>query len=90
MFCGENLGDLFTEPPHASDVSTYRIADMFTSVTDSDVKESILTSFKCVDAQLHIVISTIAFRMGVDCQNVQKVVHYGPSSDVESYIQEFF
>ena len=26
--------------------------------------------------------------MGVDCPNVQEVVHYGPSSDVESYIQE--
>ena len=82
------LGRSFTEPPGAPDISKYRIVDMFTSITDGDVKESILTSFKISDSHLRIVISTIAFGMGVDCPNVRQVVHFGPSSDIESYIQE--
>lgn len=33
-------------------------------------------------------MATIAFGMGLDCPNVRKVIHWGPSSDVESYLQE--
>ena len=26
--------------------------------------------------------------MGIDCPDVRKVIHYGPLSDIESYVQE--
>ena len=57
---------------------------MFTSITDTDVKELILTSVRNVDSQLRIIISTIAFGMGVHCPSV----HFGSPSDTESYFQE--
>ena len=31
---------------------------------------------------------TIAFGMGLDSTNVRNVMHWGPSSDIESYLQE--
>ena len=34
------------------------------------------------------MIATIAFGMGIDCPDVHRIIHWGPPSDVESYIQE--
>ena len=35
-----------------------------------------------------VVISTVAFGMGVDCADVRQIVHVGMPDDTESYIQE--
>ena len=35
-----------------------------------------------------MLIATIAFGMGVDGKWVHRVIHYGPTKNVESYIQE--
>ena len=37
---------------------------------------------------IRIVISTIAFGMGVDCADVRQIVYVGMPDDTESYIQE--
>ena len=34
------------------------------------------------------MIGTIAFGLGLDSPNVRSVIHWGPSSDMESYVQE--
>ncbi len=60
---------------------------MFTSVTDSDIKEEILQLFT-TDSKLRIVVATIAFGMGVDCRDVREVIHVGAPDDAEGYIQE--
>ena len=59
---------------------------MYTSCTEP--KESILQSFCCEHGTLRVIIATIAFGMGLDCPNIREVIHWGPSSDLESYIQE--
>ena len=61
--------------------------DIFTSVTDQSQKDGILDAFTR-DSQLRIVIATIAFGMGIDCPDVQQIVHIGLPDDIESYIQE--
>ncbi len=53
--------------------------------------ESQGTDFKAFctpDSCLRVVIATIAFGMGLDCPNVRRVLHWGPSSDIELYLQE--
>lgn len=41
------------------------------------------------DAPLRIiVISTLAFGMGIDCPDVRSVVHLGPPDDTDVYIQQ--
>ena len=38
--------------------------------------------------KLRLIVSTIAFGMGVDCPNVRLVLHIGPSNSIEAYVQE--
>lgn len=82
------LGAEFTEPIAAPNLPRFRLVDMYTSVTQKEVQESILKSFSSSNAPLRLVICTIAFGMGIDCMDVKQVIHWGPSSDIESYIQE--
>lgn len=87
LFFKEQLGVNFTEPPGAPDLPKFRLVDMFTTCTESAVKEEIIQTFT-KDSNLQIVIATIAFSMGVDCPDVCQVVHLGTPSDLESYVQE--
>ena len=83
------LRDNFTEPPGVGvDIVECRLVDMFTSGTHSDVKEVILKSFQSRTAPLRIVIATIALGLGIDCPDVRQIIHLGPPSDIEDYIQQ--
>ena len=72
----------------APNVVKYRLIDMFTACTHPDVKDSILASFTTAQSTLRIVVATIAFRMGLDCPNIRRIIHLGPPNDIESYLQE--
>ena len=67
-------------------LSKFRLVqvDMYTSVTQKEVQESIVKSFSCATASLriHVVVCTIAFGMGVDCAGVNQAIHWRPSADV--------
>lgn len=45
LFFKQQLGREFTEPPGAPDLPKYRFVDMFTSCTESAVKEAIVGAF---------------------------------------------
>ena len=87
FFKGE-LGDHFLVPPDAPDQSKYRHVDMYTSITDDEVKSQIVTSFSDPGAPLRVVCATSAYGMGVDCPDIREVIHFGVPSDTETYIQE--
>ena len=82
------LGREFTEPVGAPDIVRFRLVDMFSACIHPKVKDSILNSFCVPTSSLRVVIATIAFGMGLDCPNVCTVFHWGPSDDVELYLQE--
>ncbi len=87
LYFRSSLGVNFTEPPNSHDITSFRLVEIFTSVTDDYIKEQIIDLFT-KQSQLRIVIATIAFGMGIDCHDVRQVVHVGVPDDVESYIQE--
>ncbi len=88
IYFRDELGEAFTEPSKSPDLSKFRLVDMFTAVTDSEVKEHIIKSFCNPEAPLRIVCATVAFGMGIDCPDVREVIHLGVPCDTESYIQE--
>ena len=83
-----SLGKHFTDPIGAPNLSCFRLVDMYTSVTVPSVKEEIEKSMKDKDSTLRILVCTTAFGMGIDCQGVRSVIHWGPPKDIENYIQE--
>ena len=87
-FFKRQLGKQFTEPASAPDLPQYRLIDMYTKCTDGIVKEAIVGAFALPNSKLRIVVATIAFGMGIDCPNISQVIHWGPSSSIEDYVQE--
>lgn len=61
---------------------------MFHAGTDNEVKDHIIRSIGCEDGKIRVVFATTAFGMGIDCKGLHLVVHYGPPSDVDDYVQE--
>ena len=87
-FFKRKLGKNFTVPACAPDLPGFRLVDMYTKCTETSVKESIVTDFSEPDSNLRVVVATIAFGMGLDCPNVSQIIHWGPSSAIEDYVQE--
>ena len=65
-----------------------RIVDMYHAGTPTAVKDHISENMANDSGHIRVLISTIAFGMGVNCKKVRRIVHFGPSKIVESYIQE--
>ena len=80
LFFKTELRESLTEPTDAPNLSMFRLVDVFTSVTDQQQKDGIIVSFTR-NSHLRIVISTVAFGMGVDCADVRQIVHVGMPDD---------
>ena len=87
-FFKSGLGEHFTDPIDAPDLSRFRLIEMYSSCTPEGVKRQIIESFCNPSAPLRVVCATIAFGMGVDCPDVRQVVTFGIPDDVETYIQQ--
>ena len=61
---------------------------MLHSCTHDENKETISNSFQNEVSGIRVLVATIAFGMGVNCKGVCRIIHFGPSKDIESYIQE--
>ena len=64
-----------------------RLVEMLHSTTPDRVKENI-DSLSNVDGIVRCLICTIAFGMGMDCKGVRTIINFGPSKNIESYMQE--
>ena len=45
-------------------------------------------SFGKEGSKLRVVVATTAFLMGIDCPDIEQIIHYGTPSAPEQYIQE--
>ena len=65
-----------------------RMMEMFHAVTPESVKKHILDSITQANGHIRILACTVAFGMGVNCKGVDRIIHFGPSKNLESYVQE--
>lgn len=61
---------------------------MYHTGTPETVKRHISKNLSHEDGHIRVLIATIAFGMGIDCKNVNRILHFGPCKNIESYIQE--
>lgn len=87
-FFKSRLGKAKTEPPGLPDLACFCIADMFTACTHSEVKNSIIDSFRDPSGHLRIIIATVAFGMGLDWPNIRRLIHWAPPDHAECYLHE--
>lgn len=76
-FFAETIGD-----------RTNVILEIIHSCSPPSNKDSVLKSFQDINGNIRILVATIAFGMGVDCQGVHRTIHFGPSKNLEAFVQE--
>ena len=64
------------------------LVEMLHSCTPKVNKHNILESFPSDNGTIRLLIATIAFGIRVDCRGVHRVMHFGPSKNVETHFQE--
>ena len=82
---GPALSDPIGTP---SSLPQYRLVNVFSKSTEDFVKETILLQATIKTSTLHVLICTSAFGMGIDCVGVERIIHWVPPEDIETYIQQ--
>ena len=65
------------------------LVQVFHAGTPDSTKTLIPKNILKHDGNIRILICNVAFGMGVNCKGVYCVIHFGPSLNIESYVQEF-
>ena len=61
-----------------------KLVEMLHSNTPKIVKDEIVKSMTTDGGYVRVLLCTIAFGMGINCKDVNMVIHLGPSKSVES------
>ena len=64
------------------------LLEMLHSCSPLSNKEEVLKTFQDPKGVIRILVATIAFGMGVDCRAVNRTIHFGPSKNLEAFVQE--
>lgn len=83
-----NLQEEGYEPVGSAPNVLKHLFAMYHSKVDESDKKDILTSLRNENGVCRVLFSIIAFGMGVDIPNIRTVIRYGPSTDVDDYVQE--
>ena len=75
-------------PATSEKVAKNRIFGTFHQSTEKEIKDTVIQSFRKPDGVCRIVIATIALGMGMDFQNIRRVINYGPPNTLEQYSQQ--
>lgn len=59
-----------------------RIVQMYHAGTPKLAKEHISEDMAREDGHIRLLISTVAFGMGIDCKAVRRVIHFGPPKTI--------
>ncbi|VDI69327.1 Hypothetical predicted protein [Mytilus galloprovincialis] len=65
-----------------------RLIGMFHRSTADINKSHVLDEFQKLDSSLRVVFATIAFEMGIDIPDIERVIHWGGPRGLEQFSQE--
>ena len=82
----ENLGNKFYLNGQPNPME--RLMEMFHAGTPVSVKKHVLCNLSEIGGHIRVIACTVAFGMGVNCKEVHRVIHFGPSRNIENYVQE--
>lgn len=71
-----------------SECTQDRLLGMFHRSTADANKEHILTEFPKCNSNIRVVFATIAFGMGIDICDIERIIHWGAPRGLEQYSQE--
>ena len=77
-----------TEPPESPPYYNNYLISVFTSVSTVQMRELLLQEFSTAGSVLRLLIATTAFGLGVDCSDIERVIHWGSPSTLEELVQE--
>ena len=80
--------DALFVPSLSSNDDREHVCQLYTACTAEDTKDYILKSFTSHTGAVRVVVATIAFGLGLDAPDIRQTIHWGPSSDIEAYVQE--
>ena len=83
-----SLQESFTEPPSSPDIHGFHMVSMYHSTVTDHTKSKIVSTFCSHKSKIRILITTNAFGLGTDCPDINRIVHWAPPTDLESYVQE--
>ena len=72
----------------ANNCTSNRLFAMYHSRVDESDKKAILESMSDPSGSCRVLFATIAFGMGINISNISLVIHLGPPSDIDDYLQE--
>ena len=64
------------------------LIQMFHGGTPNSAKSLIVDDMLRSDGIIQVLVCTVAFGMGINCKQVNRIIHFGPSVNMESYVQE--
>lgn len=67
---------------------TERLVEMYHAGTPISVKKHVMENICVAEGHIRVIACTVAFGMGVDIKGVSQIIHFGPSKNIESYVQE--
>jgi len=84
----KSLNEYITEPPGVASLLPFRLIDMFTAGTKSEMRQRILSVFSKKDCRLRVILATSAFGLGVDCPDITRIINWGPPPTLEDLLQQ--
>lgn len=61
---------------------------MFHLITDANIKRSVISSLNDKNSQLKIVFCSSSLSMGMNMAGIEYVLHYGPPTSADAFVQE--
>ena len=88
VFASRMMGPLQYEPVGSSPIAKNRLFTQFHAQYPEHERERIVKELVAGSSKLRLLFVTVAFGIGVDVNNIRRVIHIGVPHSIEEFYQE--